>query len=158
MNLRLLILGLVLATPVFGEFLPAPGPLPSKEDNHQLQAGVDELGKQIESLRKELKDRPNLLELLPDVEIFHKAVRFPLEYDEICDVAKARRALDAGMKRAALLKEGKTPWTSEGGIRAYRSWIDGSVQPYMLAVPKNFHPAAAVQYRLDIFCHGRDEK
>jgi hypothetical protein len=151
-------LSLVLVTPVFGEFLPPPGPGPSKQDREQLQAGLDELGKQIGALHKELKDRPNLLELLPDVEIFHKAVRFPLEYDEPCDVAKARKALDAGMKRAALLKDGKTPWLAEGGVRAYRSWIDGSVQPYMLAVPKNYHPAAAMQYRVDIFCHGRDEK
>src|SRR5882762_3061631 len=158
MNLRLLMLVLVLATPGFGEFLPPPGPTPSEEDRKQLQAGLTELGKQIDSLRKDLKDRPNLLELLPDVEIFHKAVRFPLEYDEICDVAKARRALDTGMKRAELLREGKIPWTSEGGVRAYRSWIDGSVQPYMLSVPKNYHPAAALQYRVDIFCHGRDEK
>src|SRR5438445_592712 len=158
MRIGLLTLVLVLAKPVFGQFLPPPGPQLSQEDRKDLQARVDELGKQIESLRKELKDRPNLLELLPDVEIFRKAVRFPLEYDEICDVGKARRALDAGTKRAALLREGKAPWTSEGGVRAYRSWIDGSVQPYMLAVPKNYHPAAALQYRLDIFCHGRDEK
>src|SRR6185436_13285085 len=158
MSLRLLALVLVLVTPVFGEFLPAPGPQLSEGDKKQLQAGVDALGKQIEMLKKELKDRPNLLALLPDVEIFHKAVRFPLQYDEICDVAKARRALDAGMKRAELLREGKTPWLSEGGVRGYRSIIDDSVQPYMLAVPKNFHPAAALQYRLDIFCHGRDEK
>jgi len=149
---------LVLATPVFGEFMPPPGPELSGEDRKQLQAGADALGKQIESLRNELKDRPNLLALLPDVEIFHKAVRFPLEYDEICDVGKARRALDVGMKRAELLKQGKAPWVTEGGVRAYRSRIDGSVQPYMLAVPKNYHPAAALQYRVDIFCHGRDEK
>src|SRR6266850_836302 len=158
MNFRLLMLSLVLATPVFGEFMPPPGPQPSEEDRKQLQAGLNELGKQIEALRKELKDRPALLELLPDVEIFHKAVRFPLEYGEMCDVPKARKALDTGMKRAALLREGKAPWASEGGVRAYRSWIDGSVQPYMLAVPKNYHPAAALKYRVDIFCHGRDEK
>ncbi len=158
MNLRLLPLVLVLATPVFAEFLPAPGPQLSPADRKTLQAGVDALGKQIESLRKELKDRANLLALLPDVEIFHKAVRFPLEYDEPCDIAKARRALDIGMKRAELLRDGKTPWVTEGGVRAYRSQIDDSIQPYMLAVPKNYHPAAALQYRLDIFCHGRDEK
>src|SRR5947208_16207627 len=130
MNLRPLMLGLVLATPVFGEFLPPPGPVPSEEDRKQLQAGLNELGKQIELLRKDLVDRPNLLELLPDVEIFHKAVRFPLEYEEICDVAKARKALDMGMKRAELLREGKTPWVNEGGVRGYRWWIARSVQPY----------------------------
>src|SRR6266568_8066479 len=95
MRIGLLTLVLVLATPAFGEFLPPPGPQLSAEDRKQLQAGLDELGKQIESLKKELKDRPNLLELLPDVEIFHKAVRFPLEYEEMCDLGKARRALDA---------------------------------------------------------------
>src|SRR5207245_10665596 len=107
MRIGLLALVLVLARPVFGEFLPPPGPQLSQEDRKQLQAGLDELGKQIESLKKELKDRPNLLELLPDVEILHKTVRFPLEYEEICDVAEARGALDAGMKRGEVLREGK---------------------------------------------------
>jgi hypothetical protein len=158
MSFRLLTLVLVLATSVFGEFLPPPGPQMAENDRKELAAGGTELGKKIESLRKELKDRPNLLELLPDVEIFQKAVRFPLEYEEMCDVGKARKALDVGMKRAALLRDGKTPWTTEGGVRGYRSWIDGSIQPYMLAMPKNYHPAAAKQYRVDIFCHGRDEK
>src|SRR5258706_14213709 len=100
MNPRLLMLGLVLATPVFGEFLPPPGPVPSEEDRKQLQAGVDELGKQIESLRKDLKDRANLLELLPDVEIFHKAVRFLLEYGGLCDCANGRRAAGDGGEQA----------------------------------------------------------
>src|SRR5258706_16217909 len=118
MNLRLLMLGLVLATPVFGEFLPPPGPVPSEEDRKQLQAGLNELGKQIESLQKDLKDRPNLLELLPDVEIFHKAVRFPLEYGEMCDVAKARRAVDGGREGGALFRGGKAPWEGEGGVGA----------------------------------------
>src|SRR4051812_10497291 len=103
MNLRLPLLVLVLATPLFGEAMPPPGPQPSEEDRKQLQAGLNELGKQIEALRSDLKDRPNLLELLPDVEIFHKAVRFPLEYGEMCDGPRAKRALDAGMKRAKLL-------------------------------------------------------
>jgi pimeloyl-ACP methyl ester carboxylesterase len=149
---------LVLATAVFGQSLPPTMPQPSAEERKQLEAGLGELGKQIEGLRRDLKDRPNLLEKLADVEIFHKAVRFPLEYGEICDVAKARKALEMGMKRAELLKEGKTPWVSEGGVRAYVSKIDGSVQAYMLAVPKNYHPAAAMKFRVDIFCHGRDEK
>jgi pimeloyl-ACP methyl ester carboxylesterase len=149
---------LVLATAVFGQSLPPTMPQPSGEDRKQLEAGLGELGRQIEGLRKDLKDRPNLLGLLADVEIFHKAVRFPLEYGEICDAAKARRALETGMKRAALLRDGKTPWVSEGGVRGYVSKIDGSVQPYMLAVPKNYHPAAALKFRVDIFCHGRDEK
>jgi hypothetical protein len=158
MNVRLLPLVLVLAMVAMAQALPPANPRPSAEERKELAVGLEKLGKEIESLKAELKDRPKLLELMPDVEIFHKAVRFPLEYGEICEFSKARRALETGMKRAGLLREGKTPWVSEGGVRGYRSYIDGSVQPYLLAVPRNYHPAAATQYRVDIFLHGRDEK
>src|SRR5438094_8350665 len=139
MNLRLLMLGLVLATPVFGEALPPPGPTPSEDQKKELEAGVAKLGQEINSLVTDLMAKwPDLALYLPDVQVYHKAVRFAVQYGEMCDVAKARRALDTGMKRAALLREGKTPWISEGGVRGYLSRIDRSVQPYMVAVPKNY--------------------
>ena len=170
MNLRLLVLVLVAATPVFAEFLPAPGPRLSAEEKKELEAGVEKLGKEIDSLTTDLMgpvepgvprvmDKRMALALyVPDVQVYHKAVRFAVQYGEICDVAKARKALNTGMNRAALLRDGKTPWITEGGVRGYRSRIDGSIQPYMLAVPKNYDPTAKTPYRVDIFCHGRDEK
>jgi hypothetical protein len=170
MNLRLLTLLLVLATPIFGQSLPPAGPQPSPEEKKELEAGVEKLGKEINSLATDLMgpvepgvprvmDKRMALALcVPDVQVYHKAVRFAVQYGEICDVAKARKAQDTGMNRAALLREGKTPWITEGGVRGYRSRIDGSIQPYMLAVPKNYDPATKTPYRVDIFCHGRDEK
>src|SRR6476646_510022 len=122
MNLRLLTLVLVLATPAFGEFLPPPGPQPTEQEKKELEAGVAKLGTEIDSLVTELMPkRPELVFYLPDVQVYHKAVRFAVQYGEMCDAAKARRALDTGMKRAALLREGKTPWISEGGVRGYLS-------------------------------------
>src|SRR6267143_1836626 len=100
MILRCLVLGFVLVSPIFGQSLPPAMPQPSAEDRSQLKAGLAELDKQIESLKVELKDRANLLELLPDVEIYAKAVRFPLAYGEICESAKARKAIETGMARA----------------------------------------------------------
>src|SRR3954469_18647137 len=116
MILRCLGLVLVLLSPVLAQSLPPTMPQPSAEDRKQLEAGLGGLNQQINSLRKELRDRADLLELLADVEIYAKAVRFPLAYGEICETAKARKAIDAGMARAALLRDGKAPWLNGGGL------------------------------------------
>ena len=54
---------------------------------------------------------------------------------------KARAALAHGDERSCLLKEGKSPWVQTGGVRAYISKIDGSIQPYLLSMPKDYDPA-----------------
>src|SRR5262245_41112197 len=66
--------------------IPPPGIKIPDADRTELQQGASQLGKEIEELRQALKGKPNLLELLPDVQIFHNAVRYPLEYDEFYDV------------------------------------------------------------------------
>src|SRR6184192_2580578 len=48
----------------------------------ELEESVAEFGEEIGDLRKGLKDKPRLEALLPDVEIFHKAVQWPLLYSE----------------------------------------------------------------------------
>ncbi|HEX4592614.1 MAG TPA: hypothetical protein VH120_22005, partial [Gemmataceae bacterium] len=40
----------------------------------ELRAGCDELAKAIDGLRMSLARKPELLALLPDIEVFHKAV------------------------------------------------------------------------------------
>src|SRR4051812_24046135 len=77
---------------------PIP-PLPTKEiseaDRAELEAGVAKLGTEIESLKSALASGP-LSQLLPDVEIYHKAVRYPLNYHEELDPKVARKALEDG--------------------------------------------------------------
>ncbi|MEQ2007923.1 MAG: prolyl oligopeptidase family serine peptidase [Limisphaerales bacterium] len=128
----------------------------------ELQAGADALAKDIEALRTLLKAKPALLDLLPDVQIYHKAVDWALRHDEFYttnEVATARDLLKRGGERAAALREGKAPWLAQTGlvVRAYQSKIDGSIQPYGLVVPPNFAPGGA-PLRLDFWAHGRGEK
>src|SRR5205085_4623414 len=123
----------------------------------ELQAGVDAFGKEIDELRAALKSKPALLDLLPDVQVYHNAVRYALTYNEFFgtketptakeltakkEVAIARSLLKQGMERAAQLKEGKPSWPTQTGlvVRGYVSKIDGSVQPYGLVVPASYRP------------------
>lgn len=142
---------------------PIP-PLPTKElspaDRAELEIGVAKLGHEIESLRVDLKD-PHLLVLLPDVQIYHNAVRYPLVYHEQIDPKAGRKALEDGFDRAKKLRNGESPWVISGGPRGYLSRIDGSVQPYLLGVPADLEQGLTRdrprQYRIDFNEHGRGE-
>jgi dienelactone hydrolase len=143
--------------------VPPPGIKLADADRTELQTGIETLGKDIEQLRQDLKGKPALLELLPDVQIFHNAVRYALTYDEFYapgELAVARKMLTQGTERAQLLREGKAPWTTATGlvVRGYLSKIDGSVQPYGLVVPASYQANSPYEHRLDLWCHGRGEK
>src|SRR5205814_492451 len=84
--------------------IPPPGNEISTADRAELEKGAAGLAKEIEDLRSALRDRPNLLAVLPDVQIYHKAVDWPLRYHELIDVKKARLALQHGMERARQLR------------------------------------------------------
>ena len=142
--------------------VPPPGIQIPDADRAELQAGVDALGREIDTLRASLGNS-SLADLLPDVQVFHKAVHDALKYDEIYDkreIAIAKRLLKLGMDRAAALKEGRAPWNTATGlvVRGYKSKIDDSIQPYGLVVPATYKPGAQHQHRLDFWCHGRGEK
>jgi hypothetical protein len=62
--------------------IPPPGITIAETDRAELSEGVARLGKEIEALRGDLKSKRALLELLPDVQIFHKAVDWALRYEE----------------------------------------------------------------------------
>jgi len=143
--------------------IPPPGIKIPDADRIELERGVAELGSQIESLRGELKGKPALLDLLPDAQIYHKAVDWALRYDEFYKTNEAqfaRTMLILGQDRAKSLREGVAPWTNATGlvVRGYLSRIDGSVQPYGLIVPVSYQPASAQKFRLDFWFHGRGEQ
>src|SRR5690349_7749180 len=62
--------------------VPPPGAAISDLDRQELQQGVKDLGNVIDELQTSLKGKPTLAALLPDVQIFHNAVRYALQYDE----------------------------------------------------------------------------
>ena len=142
--------------------VPPEGVQISPAAREELQAGADALAKELDSLRAALKAKPALLDLLPDAQIYHKAVDWALRHDEFYstnEVAVARDLLKRGTERAQALREGKAPWLAQTGlvVRAYQSKIDGSIQPYGLVVPPNFAPGCPPM-RLDFWAHGRGEK
>lgn len=143
---------------------PAPKPAPKlakdlpAAEQAEVQKAAAQLGTEIEALQRELAGKPELLRLLPDVQIYHNALRYPLAYNEPLDIAKARKAFTDGMARAKELRAGKPEWIHKDGPRGYVSKIDDSVQPYYLLMPTDFAPSAKEKHRLDLFAHGRDEK
>lgn len=125
-----------------------------------LDSGLKELRGKIDDLRKRNNTKTN--ELLPDVEIFHKAVNDALVYQEFFDpkeIDYAPQLLRMGSERAEALAKGESPWTTQTGlvVRGYVSKIDGSVQPYGLVVPDSYSPKSGIKHRCDIWLHGRGE-
>ena len=142
--------------------VPPPGLKVEDQERAQLLASAAELGDRIETVRQELKGRAPLLDLLPDVQVYQKAVLWAVAYDEIYktnELSVARRLLQHGSDRLEELRQGKPAWISATGlvVRGYLSKIDGSVQPYGLVVPSSFRPESPVPYRLDFWFHGRGE-
>ena len=145
---------------------PVPPPAAKIPDDvrNELLGGADALRGEIEKLRGELKGKSNALALLPDIQIFEKAVRWAVQYNEIFnptnEVVAARNLLKLGLERVQQLRDGRPAWVSATGlvVRGYVSALDGSVQPYGLVVPASFTPATPHPWRLDFWFHGRDEK
>ncbi|MBL8822921.1 MAG: prolyl oligopeptidase family serine peptidase [Planctomycetia bacterium] len=143
--------------------LPPAGIKISDADRAELTKDVAALEQEIKDARKELQGQPRLLDLFPDVMIFHKAVDWALKYDEFYEareVNAARELLKAGRERLAQIKSRKPEYISECGlvVRGYLSKIDSSVQPYGLAIPESYTPKTLSKYRLDVWLHGRGEK
>jgi pimeloyl-ACP methyl ester carboxylesterase len=142
--------------------IPPPGITIPDTDRASLEEGVAALGREIDNLRDALKDKPDLLEMLPDILVFYKSVHDALKYNEFYDlrqVAVAKKHLQLGMERAKSLRGGKAPWNTATGlvVRGYVSKIDGSVQPYGFVVPPTYDATSKAKHRLDFWCHGRGE-
>ncbi len=145
-------------TPATSKQTPPPGIAIPDADRAELTAGAAALAKAI----GELGAVPANAALLPDVEIFHKAVHDALAHDEFFDLKQigvAKALLAEGMARAKALRDGQSPWTGATGlvVRGYRSRIDGSVQPYGLLVPEDWKPGDKTPRPLYHWLHGRSE-
>jgi len=143
------------------KLVPPPGIAIPDNAREELEQQSGLLGGQIESLRSTLSD-PQRLALLPDVQIFHNAVRYPLHYNEFYrtgEVATAKSLLQQGFERVQALQGGAAPWTDAAGnsVRGYRSRVDDSIQPYGLVIPSSWKPGDRRPRPLWIWLHGRSE-
>ena len=141
--------------------IPPKGVAVSPADREAFEDGLQALRLGLEAFTARNKN-PQLAELLPDVEIYSKAVSDALRYDEFFtakDITSAKALMITGNKRLAELRTGEPSWPTATGlvVRGYRSKIDGSVQPYGLVVPASFGTDAKKPRRLDFWWHGRGE-
>src|SRR3954453_15642296 len=130
------------------------------ERKTKWEAGLKDLESKISSLKG--KKEAKTAELLPDVEIYFKAVHDALAYQEFFDAREfdfADKTLATGLERADQLAGGQAPWTTATGlvVRGYVSKIDGSVQPYGLVVPESYTNKGPGRFRCDLWFHGRGE-
>ena len=138
-------------------FAQAPPPAPvvrvTPEERQQIAQKAAELDAVLRPMRKtELDD------YLVDVEVYLKAARWILRYDEFFSkayVAQTLAILDTGMQRAQQLAIGHPVWPKKTGsfVRAYRSRVDGSIQPYAVTIPENYKPST--KEWLEVILHGR---
>ncbi len=141
--------------------LPPVGIEVSTGDRAELERGLAALDTSLKELEASKDHHVQLL--LPDVQVFQRAVSTALANNEFFDpgdIGKAKELLQTGLTRAQQLRGGEAPWTRANGLvlRGYVSKIDGSVQPYGLVVPITCRPESAHKFRMDVWLHGRNEK
>lgn len=138
---------------------PPPPPPPIVPSAAALQE-IQELTGKIESTLASPSAQKADPVLRTDVEVYAKAGRFLLEFPETFftqeGIDQAKDVLRQGIDRAAALSNGQAPWNVPSGrhIRAYRSDLDGSIQPYGLTFPSNYDPSKPAP--LYVWLHGRD--
>jgi len=99
-----------------------------------------------------------------DAEIFLKAVRYALEFDEWYDkkpedsLKKANALLDEAAKRIDGLKKNQTPWLDGSGqkVLGFYSKLDDSAQPYGVEIPEGLD-FKAKKTPMWIWLHGRGD-
>ena len=126
----------------------------------EFEVSLTELRSKIDKL--ESSDDSNIRRLIPDVEIFYRAVHDALTYQEFFherELQVARKLLQQGHDRADQLGQNDAPWTRETGlvVRGFVSDLDGSVQPYGLVIPESYDFESGPAMAVDLWFHGRGE-
>lgn len=123
---------------------------------------IDDKAARLKAALDQLRGKRVADDVLTEVEIYAKAAEWVSRHNEwFGDTAKWTAAvLDDGLKRAGELVAAKEPvWRKTAGksvVRAYRSKIDGSVQPYAITTPADYGKDPSKLWRLDVVLHGRD--
>lgn len=128
-----------------------------------LRKESDTLRQKINQLNVQHSKNSALLNLIPDIQVFHKAIDWGLRHQNFYkenEFKIAKKLLEEANTRATQLANGKSPWTRKSGlvVRGYISKIDNSIQPYGLVIPKSYTTDPWRKRRLDIWLHGRDNK
>ncbi len=153
----LLVLLLIASAASAQPSFPEPKTFPPDEATlKEIAAKTAELRKLVEKLDETF----TLNDDKASVEVYLKAAEWIVRHGEWYAEKSGKQTLDvleAGLERAKAFKDRKTPWKDRRDkpiAAGYRSFVDGSAQPYSLQYPAAFDPKK--KYRLDVVLHGRD--
>jgi pimeloyl-ACP methyl ester carboxylesterase len=138
------------------DFTPPPVQTPDADKLKAIKEKTSLLAKKIVELRKQKV--PDVW--LAEIEVYHRAADLIVKHNEFFQKEAADwtlEALDRGLLRASLVQVPPL-WVNSKGfsvIRAYRSRVDGSVQPYAVTFPEDYGPPK--KWRIDVVLHGRDK-
>ncbi len=132
---------------------------PDKDTRETIDTRTEQLARAVRRLGRLGARDP----ALADIEVYLKAARWIVKHNEFYgpDAGKQTLAvLDHGLLRASQQGRGEAPWlqavAGQTVARAYRSRIDGSVQPYAVTYPHDYAQDKRKRYRIDVVLHGRD--
>jgi hypothetical protein len=156
-NALLAIVLTIVAVCLMQDCIAASPPFkPTVAELQPIRSKMDELAVVLEAM----SDRNVDDALLADVVVYQKAALWIMRYadEEFFSkryITDTLTVLDHGLARARELKTGQPSWPTQKGqlVRAYRSRVDGSIQPYGLVIPVGYDGTKAV--RLDVVLHGR---
>jgi predicted esterase len=154
-------IGLLLAVCAY---LPAQNyaPPPSKRPDAATLKSINDKAAQLSKLLFSLAKHGVHDPVLADTEVYLQAALKIVTLDEFFEPESASwtlEALDRGLLRARQLESGEHPWSDAVGfpvVRAYRSKIDNSLQPYAVTFPADYLKDATRRWRLDVVLHGRE--
>jgi hypothetical protein len=149
---------LLLTSPAAAAQYAPPDPVPVDDRARQvIKSGTDALEFELKQLARQGVKDP----IYSDIEIYLKAAQSIVELNEFYNKDSASwtvGVLERGLLRASQARRGEAPWLYQPGrtsIRAYRSGVDGSIQPYAVTLPHNYGKGAPKRWRIDIVLHGR---
>ena len=139
-----------------GSLPPKPVAALSADQEAGIEARLKKLTAEFAAVKKH--------ERAADAEIFLKAVRYALDFDEWYDkkpedgLKKANALLDEAAKRIEGLKKNQTPWLEGSGqkVLGFYSKLDDSAQPYGVEIPEGLDYKAK-KTPMWIWLHGRGD-
>lgn len=139
-----------------GSLPPKPTAALSAEQEGGIEARLKSIAADFVAVKKH--------ERAADAEIFLKAVRYAIEFDEWYDkkpedsLKKANALLDEAAKRIDGLKKNQTPWLDGSGqkVLGFYSKLDDSAQPYGVEIPEGLD-FKAKKTPMWIWLHGRGD-
>jgi len=121
----------------------------------------ESLEKQLQQLQERFAKLPDEPMFSPDVEVLLDALDMALKFGEFYDekdIEIAREVLGTAAERVAASEANESPWVVDHGltVRAYRSSVDGTAQPFGLVIPEREDREIPVP--LYVWLHGRGDK